>query len=126
VRDTIFRHIEAICGGICSAAGATFTIEPFYGYPPVVNHPAAAAVVAAAARETLGADGVEEVKPLMVGEDFSYYQQKAPGAFFLIGAGNPAKGIVHPHHHPRFDIDEDALVYGCETMVRAALKFMAP
>jgi amidohydrolase len=68
---------------------------------------------------------VQEVKPVMVGEDFSVYQQLAPGAFFLVGAGNPAKGIVHPHHHPKFDIDEEALSYGCETLVRAALKLLA-
>lgn len=126
MREGIFTQIEATCRGICAASGATFAIEPFYGYPPVVNHPAATAVVEAAGKETLGPDGVWHVKPLMTGEDFSYYQQKAPGIFFLIGAGNPAKGIVHPHHHPKFDIDEDALAYGCETMVRAALKFMAP
>jgi amidohydrolase len=61
----------------------------------------------------------------MVGEDFSAYLESAPGVFFLVGAGNPAKGIIHPHHHPKFDIDEEALGYGCETMVRAALKLLA-
>ncbi|MDR3588435.1 MAG: amidohydrolase [Negativicutes bacterium] len=125
VRDTIFAHIEASCRGICSAAGASCTLEPVLGYPPVVNNQGVAAVVAAAGREVVGADGVQEFKPLMVGEDFSIYQQTVPGVFFLVGAGNPAKGLLHPHHHPKFDFDEDALGYGCETMVRAALKLLA-
>ena len=61
----------------------------------------------------------------MVGEDYSVYLDSAPGVFFLVGAGNPAKGMFHPHHHSKFDIDEEALGYGCETMVRAALKVLA-
>jgi amidohydrolase len=125
VRDVIFAHIEDVCRGVCATAGATYSLETVFGSPPVVNDRNIADVVAAAGRETVGTDRVQEVKPVMVGEDFSVYQQLAPGAFFLVGAGNPAKGIVHPHHHPKFDIDEEALSYGCETLVRAALKLLA-
>lgn len=124
VRDVIFAHIEDACRGICISAGATYTLETVFGSPPVVNDRNVAEVVAAAARETVGTDRVQEVKPVMVGEDFSVYQQFVPGAFFLVGAGNPAKGAGYPHHHPKFDIDEEALSYGCETMVRAALKLL--
>jgi len=125
VRDVIFDRMEAICRGICDAAGAGYSLEPILGYPPVVNDRHVAAVVAEAGRETVGAAGVQECKPLMVGEDFSVYQQLVPGVFFLVGSGNPAKGITYSHHHPKFDIDEDALGYGCETMVRAALALLA-
>jgi amidohydrolase len=125
VRDDIFACIEAICRGICSAAGAGYLLEPILGYPPVVNDRDIAAVVAAAGREVVGEAGVQAIQPLMVGEDFSIYQQLVPGVFFLVGAGNPAQGIIHPHHHPKFDIDEAALGYGSETMVRAALALLA-
>lgn len=124
VRDAVFAQMEAYCRGICAASGASYTIDPIFGYPPVVNNPKITAVVAEAGREVAGVE-VREAKPLMVGEDFSYYQHQAPGAFFLIGAGNPAKGCVHPHHHPKFDIDEDALGYGSQTMVRTVLKLLA-
>jgi amidohydrolase len=40
-----------------------------------------------------------------------------------VGAGNEAKGIVHPHH-PRFTIDEDALGYGVKTFVNAAFRLL--
>jgi amidohydrolase len=124
-RSLIFGRIEEVCRGVCAAAGASYSLEPIFGPPPVVNDRDLADLVAAAGRETLGADGVQQVKPLMVGEDYSVYLDSAPGVFFLVGAGNPAKGIVHPHHHSKFDIDEEALGYGCETMVRAALKVLA-
>jgi amidohydrolase len=125
VRNTILARIEAVCRGICAAAGASYSFDSLPGYPPVVNNREVADLVAAAGRETVGAAGVQQVKPLMVGEDFSVYLKSVPGVFFLVGAGNPAKGIVHSHHHPKFDIDEEALSYGCETMVRAALKLLA-
>ncbi len=62
----------------------------------------------------------------MGGEDFSAFQEKAPGCFFFIGAGNAAKGIVHPHHHPRFTVDEDALHLGVTVFVNAALRLLSP
>jgi amidohydrolase len=124
VRKAVFAQIEAYCRGICAASGAAYTLDSIFGYPPVVNNPEIAATVAEAGREVAGVE-VQEARPLMVGEDFSYYQHQAPGAFFLVGAGNPAKGCIHRHHHPKFDIDEDALAYGVETMARAALKLLA-
>ncbi len=124
VRLAVFAQIEAYCRGICAASGATYTLDSIYGYPPVVNNPDAAALAAAAAREVAGVQ-VQDVKPLMVGEDFSYYQKLAPGVFILVGAGNPAKDCVYGHHHPKFDIDEDALGYGAETMVRTVFRLFA-
>ncbi|MCX7781346.1 MAG: amidohydrolase [Negativicutes bacterium] len=125
VRMSIFDRIEQIVRGMCAANGATYTFDKFLGYPPVINDPNIAAIAAAAAGETLGKAAVFEMKPVMGGEDFSYYQQKAPGAFLFIGVGNKEKGLIHPHHHPKFDIDETALVYGCEIMARTALKLLA-
>ncbi len=121
VRHAVFAQIDAYCKGICAASGATYKLDSIYGYPPVVNNPDIAAVAAAAVREIPGLKA-EDVKPLMVGEDFSYYLRCAPGAFLLVGAGNPAKNCIYPHHHPKFNIDEDALGYGLETLVRTVLK----
>ena len=61
---------------------------------------------------------------LMVGEDVSAFLEKAPGCFVLVGAGNEAKGIVHDHHNPRFDIDEDALGIGVRLFAHAALELL--
>ena len=50
--------------------------------------------------------------PTMGGEDMAFFLREVPGTFYFLGAGNPEKGIVHPHHHPRFDFDEDVLWLG--------------
>lgn len=81
-------------------------------------------MVAAAGREVLKEEGVIELQPAMVGEDFSFYQQQAPGAFIFVGIGNPEKGLVYPHHHPKFDMDEEGLRIGMEVMARTAVKLL--
>jgi amidohydrolase len=47
-----------------------------------------------------------------------------PGCYFFVGSRNEAKGFVYGHHHPRFDIDEEAMATGIEAMSRAAIKYL--
>ena len=55
----------------------------------------------------------------MGGEDFSYYAQKIPGCFFLVGSA-PSKQERRsvPHHCSHFDIDENALLIGSSIFVQ--------
>ncbi|SFM10866.1 M20 metallopeptidase family protein [Pelosinus propionicus] len=122
IKKIVFERIEQIVSGICLSAGATFQIEKQLGFPPVINNPKIAEAFANASVETLGAENTLTIDPVMGGEDFSVYLEKIPGAFIFIGTGNKDKGIIYPQHHPKFDIDEKALAYGTETMVRAAMK----
>ncbi len=124
-RQTIWARIDSICAGVCAAMGATYRIDKVFGYPPVINDPDIAAVVAEAGREAVGEENVVEIGPNMGGEDFSYFMEKAPGMFMNLGVGNPATGAAYPHHHPKFDIDDSVLHAGVETMVRATFKLLA-
>jgi len=124
VRMNVFDKIEQIASGICQAYGASFELVKLLGYPPVINDPGVARLAYEAAGEVLGEQGVFEMDPVMVGEDFSYFAEKAPGAFIFIGVGNSSKGLVYPHHHPRFDIDEAALAPGVEVLVRTISKLL--
>lgn len=120
-RTLLFDRIEQIISGLCLAAGATFTFEKFLCYPPVINHPTITTIVANVGAETVGASNVLTIDPVMAGEDFSRYLEKVPGAFVFIGSGNKDKGIIYPQHHPKFDMDEQALCYGMEVMTRTVL-----
>jgi amidohydrolase len=57
-------------------------------------------------------------KPLLAGEDFSYYGGNIPAVFFFTGAGNKDK--KQSWHNCRFDIDEDALPYGAAVLALSA------
>jgi amidohydrolase len=90
----------------------------------VHNDATANDLVRRAVTRALGADVLVDATPTMGAEDFSAYQQATPGAFFFIGARNEERGIVHPHHHERFDLDERALDYGTRIFVAAALEHL--
>lgn len=125
VREHVFARMEAIVSGICQAAGASYTLDKVLGYAPVINRPDVVQYGADVGRQVLGAEQVLEIAPVMGGEDFSCYLQNIPGAFFFIGSGNPDKGITYPHHHPKFDIDEEALLYGTEILALTAIQLLA-
>ena len=123
-RRRVHAEMERIVAHTCAMAGADGRIEFFGGYPAVVNDPAVAEAVAEAAR-VVDHRRVLPQEPSLGGEDFAYYAQRVPACYFFLGAGNPAKGIVHPHHHPRFDIDEDVLPLGVEILAGAARRLLA-
>ena len=125
IRNTLFERIELVTRGICLAAGATFILDKFLGFPPVINNPTITTLFASAGVETLGSENVLTINPVMGGEDFSYYLEKLPGAFIFVGIGNEDKGIIYPQHHPKFDMDEKALANGMEVMVRTAIKILS-
>jgi hippurate hydrolase len=73
------------------------------------------------AQVMLGENQVEELPIRLTAEDFAFYSQKVPVCFFRLGVGNISKGITYGVHHPRFDIDQKAMLTGMEVMAKAAL-----
>lgn len=124
-RESVPVLMERVVKGITEAHGASYEFNYLTGYRPVINDEEVTKVIEETVRDVYGEEAIDYTKPKMGAEDFSAFQQKAPSAYFLIGAGNEEKGIVYPHHHPRFDIDEDAMEYGVNIFVNAVFKFLA-
>ena len=102
-------------GGSCS-----FVINR--GYPFLINDNKVTALVQHCAEAFLGASNVLPTDIWMASEDFAYYTQLAPSCFYLLGVGNPEKGIGSSLHTPTFNIDEDALMNSTGLMAYIALK----
>src|SRR5699024_6856151 len=96
-------------------SGADIDLVYRRGTPPVINDPVAAAFVRTAAENHCSDAVVAPVRPVMGGEDFSFYLEQRPGAFAFVGMGGPLSR--HGHHTPLFDIDEEVLITGVELMV---------
>ena len=120
-KTALIAGIERVLRGVTEAHGATYSFDYEDGYAAVVNDPEVAALVEGAARAELGDGAVTRIDPVMGGEDFSAYLQRAPGAFFIVGTRNDAIGASFPHHHPRFAIDEASLRDGIAVFARVAL-----
>jgi amidohydrolase len=122
LRERIPALMERIIAGITAAHGATYELTFERGYRPVINDEEVSEFMRRVVERTLGPEALVEARPTMGAEDFSAYQQRAPGAFFFIGARNEERGFKYPHHHERFDIDERALEAGVAVFLGAALE----
>ena len=100
--------IEKIAARCATDFGCTSEVVYSYGYPPVVNDAGLLAQVRKAVPE------VEDLpEPLLISEDFSFYQERLPGVFMLLGTGT---GI--PLHADTFDFDEGILARGLDVYKR--------
>ncbi|MCX8185354.1 MAG: amidohydrolase [Sulfolobales archaeon] len=110
VRDRVLERIEKVVKHYSAAWDCEGSVEVIgTPYPPVVNTPELAEFALAIAGK-LGP--VSEAPMSMGAEDFSFYLQKVPGAFIILGVKNESKGVIYPHHHPKFDVDEEVLWKG--------------
>lgn len=83
------REIRALLDEACGTCGCTGEVEFAEGYPPVVNDP----VLYSQATDVLPELTLVE-QPLLIAEDFAFYQRCLPGVFFLLGVGAPADGAA--------------------------------
>jgi len=124
LRARIPELMERVIAGVTAAHGARYRWEFEPGYSAVINDAGASELVRRAVVRALGRELLVDATPTMGSEDFSAYQQGTSSAFFFIGARNEERGIVHPHHHERFDLDERALDHGTRIFVAAAVEFL--
>jgi amidohydrolase len=85
--------------------------------PAVVNDAAAAELAHRVAADLVGPDRIGAARATGA-DDMSYFLERAPGAYVLLGAAPRNAEHVHPHHHPGFDFDEGALSLGTEFALR--------
>jgi amidohydrolase len=126
-REKLLRRIQEVADGVARAMGATCETEfADSGCPPCINDERMTEVVQKAATGAVGADKVDNGEEVMTtgSDDMGYFLNAVPGCYFIVGAKNENKGASYPHHHPRFNLDEDALPIGVEVLTRAALEFL--
>ena len=136
VLDLIETRMKAIAEHTAAAFDATVEFHFKRNYPPTINHPAETEFVRSVMAEVVGAQNVIEFEPTMGAEDFSYFLQQRPGAYFLIGNGDGAhrgryEGMGHDAgpcmlHNPRYDFNDDLIPLGATLWVRLAERWLAP
>lgn len=105
-RIIIHDRIRDIAKGVSLAYGAEIDFNWEYGSPSVYNDPEWT-LFAKDVAQSLGLDVHEPVASLG-GEDFSYYQQKAPSVFLNIGVGNGDRPMHGPTFYPKLDALSDS------------------
>lgn len=119
VRKTLRDRAQAIVETLPAAFGAQGEWEFFPGYPATVNDESVVTRLHPAFETVAGQDKVQLFEPTMGAEDMAQVLERIPGCYFFIGGRSEESQSVWPHHHPRFNIDESALILGTKAMVAA-------
>lgn len=118
VKKSLINYAEQVAKMYSGTVDTTYT----YGALPVINDENEAEKVRNIIKESFGLKALEQTDPTTAGEDFSYYIEKIPGCFALVGCGNEEKDTCWAHHHGRFNIDESTMKNGVELYVQYVLK----
>lgn len=112
--DDLYQDIKGKVLNLLAGMERSHGIKTIYSegvyYPPVINDE----IWVDKIKALLPKEQYVEAKPLMIAEDFSYYQREVPGVFIFLGSGNEGKGHIYPLHNNLFDFDEDILLDGVQ------------
>lgn len=106
VRAQIERQFRALLDSLIMSDGIDYTLDYENGYPVLVNHDKEAQIVQSLVRP----DDFMMKEIALGADDFAYFLQERPGAYFFVGSATDDPATQYPHHHPRFDFDERALL----------------
>jgi amidohydrolase len=129
VRSDVFARVRRTAENIAAGSGATAEVRfgTEVAYPVTYNDPSLTARMRPTLARVAGADHLIETPPLMLSEDFSFYQQQIPGLFILLGVRKPGAGMDEyaPNHSPRFKVDESGLKLGVRALANLVVDYQA-
>ncbi|MEH7546387.1 amidohydrolase [Neobacillus vireti] len=117
-RELIEQEIRRIAKGIEQEFDVACELTYTPDYPPLYNDPEVTEMVAGFLKNANDKEitEVREFPKMSPSEDFAHYAKKFPACFFYICC--TPKGVEKPYfnHHPKFDIDEDALLVAAKAV----------
>jgi len=122
IRKKLVEEIHKACS-IARVLGGDYQLSIQEGYPALRNDPSLVTFACDLAGDLVGRQAVEDVKPEMGSEDFSFYTQRAPGCYFILGVRTPGQPM-RPLHNPYFDIDESVLPLGAAMLAQLAIRYL--
>ncbi|CAA0827908.1 IAA-amino acid hydrolase ILR1-like 6 [Striga hermonthica] len=126
--NLLLKRIEEVIIAQAKVYKCSATVDFFKNsdaiYPPLVNDDRMYSHAKQSVLDLLGPKGFRVVQPVMGSEDFSFYSETVPSAFFFIGIKNETLGSVHSPHSPHFSIDENALPVGAAVHAAIAERYL--
>lgn len=124
VRKWIPEAMEAVLRHVTEANGASYDFYVEKRFPPLINDNAMTELVEKSAVKLFGSDRVEWTEtPNMGGEDFAYFAEHVPSAFFFVGIAQDESNPVS-HHHPKFAWNDENLKVSMQTLAQVAIDYL--
>ena len=124
-RKKALQEIKSISHGMAESMGGKVECRIVDGYPSLKNDKAITDMLSDFASEYLGQENIKDLELRMTGEDFARYSQLIPACFYRLGTGFSDREKNYPVHHPRFEVNEDALKTGMGLMAFSAIRIMS-
>ena len=122
------EEFEDIIRRIAQETASSYRAEASLEYEkltlPTINDPYMSEIGEGAVRKIIGQEGITEFEKTTGGEDFSFFGADTPATFAFVGSRNESKVDYYPHHHPKFQIDEDSLEIAAALYAQFALDFL--
>ncbi|WP_142414729.1 M20 metallopeptidase family protein [Hathewaya massiliensis] len=124
-REYVKKRFYDVTEGIVHSMRGTCEIEIEESYPCLYNDDEMTDILTNSARKVIGDQNIEILEaPSMGVESFAYFAMEKPAVFYKLGCGNKEKGIIHPAHSDKFDIDEQCLTIGTAIHCQAVFDFL--
>lgn len=121
IREKIPYEMEKIIKGITEAYGADYKFEYNKYYPILINDTSAVEIFKKSSKKILGEENYKDLeKPVMGGEDFSYFGYEVPSAFGFLGIAQEGKEEPY-HHHPKFNFRSEICLESSKLLSQIAL-----
>jgi amidohydrolase len=118
--EAIKRYAEKIAESFRAKA----EVEIKKGTPPTINNAEITEYAKKAAEDIVGSSNLISMEKTTGSEDMAYYLREVPGAFAFVGAGFEEEEKNYPHHHPKFNLNEESLLIGAALYVNFVLEFL--
>lgn len=124
-REYVKKRLVEITKGITASLRGSCDIEIIESYPCLYNDDIMVDLIIQCANGEIGKENIKTLtKPSLGVESFAYFSMERPAVFYFLGCRNEEKGIIHPAHGNKFDIDEDCLSIGAAIQSAAAYKYL--
>lgn len=125
VTKFVMKRMEEVARGIAAALDCSVDVSIEELTPPLINDEASNRRVRDIfSKVDGGALQLRDDVRTMGAEDMAVFLEKVPGTFFFVGSANAERNLNFPHHHPRFDIDEDSLPIGAGLLAAAVADYV--
>ncbi|MDC6364788.1 amidohydrolase [Muricauda sp. AC10] len=126
MQKQVNQRMKEMATNIAKAYRAEVTVDIAKGLPITYNDLNLTEASLPSLHAVAGAENVHLIKAITGAEDFSFYQEKIPGFFFILGGKDPNSGPDEhfPHHTPDFKIDDSGLLLGVKAMTQVALDYL--
>lgn len=124
LRKEIPHMIERVLKGTVEIYRANYEMDYKFYPAPVINNTACTETAVKSAVKLYGKECLFSLEKMTTAEDFSAFSEKVPSVLAFVGVRNEEKECVYPHHHPKFNMDEDGFETGTALYAQYAVDFL--